>query len=87
MAVLLVEQDLSLDAAGLTSGLVDLAVFEIGGRSVLYALSRSENLLIELERASDGALSIANALALTGTFAAGSDPSVDHVVLGNGASV
>ena len=87
MAVLLVEQDLSLDAAGLTSGLVDLAVLEIGDRSVLYALSRSENLLIDLERASDGALSIANALALTGTFAAGSDPSVDHVVLGNGASV
>ena len=87
MAVLLVEQELSLDPAGLTSGLVDLAVLEIGGRSVLYALSRSENLLIEIERAGDGTLSIVNQLQLSGTFATGSDPVLSHISLANGTSV
>lgn len=86
MAVLTVEQDLSLNSLGLTSGLTDLLVLEFGGRRILYALSRSENLLIELEVATDGALSIVNSVALTGTFAAGSEPLLGHVTFADGGS-
>lgn len=84
MAVLLVEQDLSLGSTGLTSGLVDLLVADFGGTSVLYALSRSDNLLIKLELATDGMLSIARSLALPGTFVAGSEPSLSLSTLENG---
>ncbi|NNE88969.1 MAG: hypothetical protein HKN27_12910 [Silicimonas sp.] len=86
MAVLLVEQELSLDPAGLTSGLADLLVVDIAGRTVLYALSRSENVLFELDLSSDGTLSIANSLALTGTFTAGSDPILAYVTQANGST-
>lgn len=86
MATLLVEQELSLDPVGPISGLVDLLIVEFGARSVLYALSRSDNRLVELEIANDGTLSIVNSLALTGTFASGSDPGLSHIALANGVS-
>lgn len=86
MAVLLIEQNLSLNTTGPVFGLVDLVVVDIGGRSVLYALSRTGNRLIELERASDGTLSVANSLALSGTFASGSEPNLNHITLANGTS-
>ena len=71
MTVLTVEQLLSGSTLGLTSGLSDLLVLEIGGRKVLYALSRTENALIELDVAADGTLSMAGSSLLTGTFALG----------------
>ena len=86
MTVLTVEQELSLNSVGLTSGLADLLVVEFGGRRILYALSRSENLLTEVEVAGDGTLSIVNSLALTGTFSAGSDPLMGHITFADGSS-
>lgn len=87
MAVLLVEQELSLSPAGLTSGLTDLHVATIGGRRVLYALSRSENTLIEVEMTSDGTLSIVNSLSLNGSFLSGSDPILQVITLANDSAV
>jgi Ca2+-binding RTX toxin-like protein len=78
MAVLTVEQELLLDTALLTSGLVDLLLTPIGGRTVLYALSRADGLLFELDVANDGTVTVVNTLALSGTFIAGSDPVLTY---------
>ncbi len=86
MAALTVDQILSGTSLGLTSGLVDLFVFETGGRRILYALNRSENRLLEIEIASNGDLSLVNSLALGGTFAAGSDPQVTVVSFVSGGN-
>ena len=59
---------------GLTAGLADLLVLSIGGRQVLYALSRAENLLVEIEIAGDGTMTVVDTLSITGTFPAGSTP-------------
>ncbi|NNE79948.1 MAG: hypothetical protein HKN18_06705 [Silicimonas sp.] len=85
MTVLTVEQLLSGSTLGLTSGLSDLLVLEIGGRKVLYALSRTENALIELDVAADGTLSMAGSSLLTGTFAVGVSPGLAAITTG-GAS-
>ena len=71
MTALTVEQTLPGSTLGLISGLSDLLVIEIGGRRVLYALSRTENRLVELEIAPDGSLTVSGSLAVTGTFSAG----------------
>lgn len=84
MAVLTVEQVLSGTALSLTSGFSDILVLDIVGRRVLYALSRTENRLIELEIAADGSLSVAGSLNLQGTFPAGSEPLLGHITTANG---
>jgi Ca2+-binding RTX toxin-like protein len=76
MAVLAVDQVLTGAVLGLTYGLSDLLVLDIGGRRVLYALSRTEGTLVEVEVASDGTLSAVGTLALAGTFAVGSTPAL-----------
>ena len=85
MTALTVEQTLPGSTLGLISGLSDLLVIEIGGRRVLYALSRTENRLVELEIAPDGSLTVSGSLAVTGTFSAGSSPMLGHVTDGGGA--
>lgn len=84
MAVLTVEEILAGSTLGLTSGFSDLLRLDIGGRQVIYALSRSENLLVEIEVAADGSLAVAGSLVLTGTFPAGSEPLLGHVELASG---
>ncbi len=85
MAVLAVEQSHSGSALGLTTGLTDLLIAEFGGRNVLYAMSRSEKRLLELEIAPDGSLSLVSSLALVGDFASGSYPELELIRTG-GAS-
>lgn len=79
MPALTVEQVLSGSALGLVSGLGDLLVVEFGERRVLYALSRSELRLIEVEIAADGTQSVAGAIPVAGPFAAGSQPLLGQV--------
>ena len=74
MAGLSVEQVLSGGALGLTSGLSDLLILDIGGRRVLYALGRVDGVLHEIEVGSDGTLTPVSTVSLTGSFAAGSEP-------------
>lgn len=74
MAVLAVDQVLTGAALGLSYGLSDLLVLDIGGRRVLYALSRTEGALVEIEVTGDGTLSAVGSLTLAGTFAVGSEP-------------
>ncbi|MEQ9037476.1 MAG: hypothetical protein RIE24_03895 [Silicimonas sp.] len=80
MPTLVVDQILSGPALGLGFGLADLMVLDVGGRRVLYALSRTEATLVEIGVGPDGALSVANQLPLAGTFAAGSDPELGFVL-------
>ena len=84
MAVLTFEQILSGSSLGLVSGLSDLLMLEIGGRRVLFALSRTENRLIEIEVSGTGALQVAGSLNLQGTFPAGSEPLLGHVTMADG---
>jgi Ca2+-binding RTX toxin-like protein len=85
MAALTVAQILSGGSLGLTSGLEDLLFSEIGGRRVLYLLNRAENRLIELSVASDGDLSVAGSLGLSGTVAAGSSGRLTSGSLASGS--
>lgn len=85
MPTLAVEQVLSGASLGLESGLVDILVFEAGGRRILFALSRTENLLIEVEIASDGTLDAVDEMSILGLFAAGSDPAIVTISDGVGA--
>ncbi len=88
MAALTVDQILSGTDLGLTSGIDDLFVLEIGGRRVLFALNRAENSLIELDISLNGSLSVASTLLLSGTFSAGSDPLLTTVsYVGGGVSL
>ena len=74
MSSLAVDQVLSGTSLGLVSGFGDLLVLEIGGRRVVYALSRSENQLVELSMAANGILSLAGTMAVSGIFGPGSEP-------------
>lgn len=85
MAVFSLEEVLSGTLLGLTSGLTDLLVLEIGGRRVLYALSRTDNTLVELDIAANGSLSVAGSVSLVGSFVAGASPGL-AAVKSNGAS-
>ncbi len=84
MPTLAVDQTLSGADLGLTSGLDDLLLLEIGGRRVLYLLSRAENRLIEVELGGTGDLSVAGAITLSGLFAAGSNPELGHGAFASG---
>jgi Ca2+-binding RTX toxin-like protein len=74
MTVLTVDQILDGPTLGLNTGLADLLVLEAGGRRILYALSRAESILVEIDIAANGSLSVAGSTSLTGTFPAGSTP-------------
>lgn len=71
MAALTVDQIMPDTVLGLGSGLEDLLIAEVGGRRVLYALSRAESRLLEIEVALDGSLSLAGDLTLSGSVSAG----------------
>ena len=74
MPSLTVDQVLSGVDLGLDFGMADLLVLDIGGRRVLYALSRIEGMLAEIDIAADGSLTFDDSLPLSGTFAVGVDP-------------
>lgn len=84
MPTLTINQTLTGQDLGLTSGLSDILVLNIGGRRVLYALSRSEGQLLEVEVATNGSLSVVNTLALNGSFEAGSTPLLAPFVASSG---
>ena len=86
MAVLTVEQILSGSTLGLVSGLSDLLVLDIGGRTVLYGLSRTENRLVEIDVAADGTLGFVDAMSVQGVFPAGSEPLLGHVETASGGT-
>lgn len=86
MPTLSVDQVLSGGELGLSFGLSDLLVLDLGGRRILYALSRIEDTLVEVEFASDGTLIFADSLSLAGGFAAGSDPMIGAVLLWDGGA-
>ena len=85
MTVLSVAEILSGPVLGLSSGLDDLLVLDIGGRRVVYALSRAENRLVELSVATDGTLSVAGARGFSGTVPAGTEARLGHGVFASGA--
>ncbi|AZQ65711.1 hypothetical protein EF888_00325 [Silicimonas algicola] len=74
MAALQLTDVVTGNSLGLDYGFSDILATTIDGRRVLYALSRTEATLVEVGIGADGHLGIANTLALSGTFAAGSDP-------------
>lgn len=80
MAVLSSTKVLPGPMLGLSSGLDDLLVVEVGGRRVIYALNRAEGVLLELSFAPEGDLSVDGSLALSGTISVGADP---QLALGN----
>ncbi len=73
---LAVDQVLSGSELGLSVGISDLAVLEIGGRTVLYALGRSDNAVAEVTVNADGTLTPVGTLALTGYFTVGIAPKL-----------
>ena len=79
MPELVVDQVLTGADLGFNWGLSDLLFAEVGGRSVLYALSRADGALTELSVASDGSLSVATTLSLSGAFEVGSSPALGFV--------
>lgn len=79
MPTLVVDQVLSGTPLGLDFGLSDVLVLEAGGRRVLYALSRTEGLLVEVDIASDGSLTVVDSVILSGSFAVGSVPALTVV--------
>lgn len=74
MAALSVAEVLPGATLGLTSGLNDLLVLDIGGRQVLYALGRVDGILHEIEIGTDGSLTPVSSLPLSGEFLVGSEP-------------
>ncbi len=76
MPQLTVNQVLTGTDLGLIWGLTDLFVLDVGGRTVLYALSRTDGALAEISVAGDGTLSPEGTLALSGGFSVGSIPSL-----------
>jgi len=73
---LVVDQTITGEVLGLDWGLSDLLFVEFNGRKVVYALSRTDGKLVELEIASDGAVFVVQTLALGGTFEVGSIPAL-----------
>lgn len=76
MPQLVVDQTITGEVLGLDWGLSDLLFVEFNGRKVVYALSRTDGKLVELEIASDGAVFVVQTLALGGTFEVGSIPAL-----------
>lgn len=86
MPILTVDQVLTGTAIGLDFGLSDLLVLEIGGRRVLYAFSRIESALVEVDIALDGTLTFEDSLSLNGSFIAGSNPTLGVLFDAGGAA-
>ena len=80
MPQLTVNQVLSGTDLGLIWGLTDLLVLEVGGRTVLYALSRTDGALAEVSVAGDGTLTPVGTLTLAGGFSVGSIPALGSYV-------
>ena len=86
MAALSVDQVLSGEALGLTFGLGDILVLDFAGRRVLYALSRTDGKLVEVDVQVDGTLTVVGSLELSGEFAVGNTPLIDEVAIGGGVT-
>ncbi|MGI9389023.1 MAG: calcium-binding protein [Boseongicola sp.] len=84
MPQLTVNQVLSGADLGLIWGLTDLLVLEVGDRTVLYALGRTDSGLVEVTVGSDGTLTPVGVLALSGDFSVGSIPALGSYVDGGG---
>jgi hypothetical protein len=65
---LIVNQVLSGNSLGLIWGLTDLLILEVGGRTVIYALSRTDGAMAEVTVSSDGTLIPVGTLTLSGSF-------------------
>ena len=76
MPQLIVNQTISAGVLGLDWGISDLLFAEIGGRRLVYVLSRTDQALVELEMAPDGTVSFVQALELLGPFQVGSTPEL-----------
>lgn len=86
MPSLVVNQTISGTELGLLSGIADILVFDSGGETRVYALSRTENVLLAFNVGSDGTLSHSESVDIAGTFVAGSDPSVSVLGMANGSA-
>ncbi len=82
MTEMSVNQVLTGPQLGLAWGPSDLLIVEIGGRTVLYALSRTDSALAEVTINADGSLTAVDVLSLNGAFAAGSEPLLGTYVHG-----
>ncbi len=87
MPQLTVNQVLSGTDLGLTWGLTDLLVLEIGGRTVLYALGRTDGALAEVTIGADGTLTPVGTLSLSGGFSVGSIPALGSYTDAGGTSL
>ena len=85
MPALTIDQVLTGAQLGLTFGATDLLVMEIGGRRVLYALSRNDAALVEIEVSGDGTLTFVGGLGLAGSFTAGSTPELSSAIYQSGS--
>ena len=77
MPQLIVSQIIESEALGLDWGLSDLLFAEIGGRRTFYAISRTDETLVELEMSSDGTVLVSGSLAIDGPFEVGSTPALE----------
>ncbi|MBT8414324.1 MAG: hypothetical protein KJO30_08345 [Boseongicola sp.] len=77
MPQLFVSQIVESETLGLDWGVSDLLFAEIGERRILYAISRTDETLVELEMSSDGTLLVSRSLAIDGPFEVGSAPALE----------
>ena len=76
MPVLVVDQVLTGADLGLDWGPSDLLYADIGGRTVLYVLSRTDGALSEATVSASGLLTPVQSIAVSGSFVVGSDPAL-----------
>ena len=87
MPALTIDQVLTGTQLGLAFGATDLLMMEIGGRRVLYALSRNDLALVEIEIAGDGSLTVVGGLHLSGSFVPGSAPELSSAISQHGSTM
>ncbi|MDD9979229.1 MAG: hypothetical protein OXQ30_16100 [Boseongicola sp.] len=76
MPHLVVDQVLTGPDIGLSFGMNDLLIVEIGGRTVLYGLAKADGEIVELTINGDGTLTLANQFDLAGSFVVGAEAGV-----------
>ncbi|MBT8458203.1 MAG: hypothetical protein KJN60_00865, partial [Boseongicola sp.] len=85
MSQLVVDQIVSGEVLGLDWGLSDLLYVEVGGRRLIYGLSRTDEKLVAVEMASNGTVSVVDEMALNGPFEVGSKPALglidEHLII------
>ncbi|MEL7202556.1 MAG: hypothetical protein AAGL19_00210 [Pseudomonadota bacterium] len=81
-----VAENLNDVALGLSSGLNDLLVLDIGGNRILYALNRAENKLLQLTVSGLGQLSLSDTLQFSGTIPAGTEARLAHGLFAGGGN-